>query len=494
MPQELPVSRLINVAVQLTPAGASAQNLSTLLILGASPVIDMVERYRNYSSIDGVAADFGTTAPEYLAALLWFQQVPQPSSLKIGRWAQTATNGLLRGSPLSAAAQSLTNFSAVTSGGFTYTKNGGSATNVTGINLSTATNLNQVASLITAALTGTTVVWNSVFSRFEVTSTTTGPTSSISFFTAPGSGTDISALLGLTAASSGAYRADGVAAETAIGCVTAFDSSFGQSWYGVTLIGGTNADSLAIAAYIEATNTKHLFGVTSQEAGSLVAVTTADIGAQLAALKYKKTLVAYSSSSPYSVVSLMARILTVDYTGNNTTITLAYKTEPGVLVENLNTSQADALKAKKINAYIAFNNNTAIVLNGVCCSGDFVDTVVGADWLAVTIMTNLYNLLYTSLTKIPQTDAGTQLLVTTVEAVLAQGVTNGLLAPGVWNSGGFGTLKQGDYMPKGYYVYAPRVATQNPADRAARKSVPIQVAAKLAGAIHEVGVTVNINQ
>lgn len=494
MSTSLPVSRLVKVAVSLTPAGAQAQSLSTLLILGSSAVIDTVERKRNYESIDAVAADFGTSAAEYLAALLWFQQAPQPTTLTIGRWLATAASGLLRGAPLSAAQQALANFTAVTSGGFTYTKNGGAPTNVTGINLSGATNLNGVASLITAALTGATCVWNSTFSRFEITSATTGPTSSISFLTAPGSGTDISTILGLTAASSGAYRADGANAETAVEAVTMFDLNYGQSWYAVIVVGAVNADHLAIAAYIEATNTKHVYGVTTQEGGALVAATTTDIAYQLSQLNYNKTFVQYSSASPYAVASLLGRILTVDYTGNNTVITLAYKQEPGILAEAINSTQADALKAKKCNSFQQFNNDTAIIMPGVAASGEFIDIITGTDWLAVTLQNSLYNLLYTSTTKIPQTDAGMQLLVVTAESVCSQAVTNGLLAPGVWNSGGFGQLKQLDYLAKGFYVYAPRVASQNPADRAARKSVPIQIAAKLAGAIHEVNLSVLVNQ
>lgn len=493
MPQSLPVSRLINVAVSLTPTAAQAQNLSSLLILGSSVVIDTLERYRDYSSLSAVALDFGTSAAEYLAAALWFQQVPQPTTLKIGRWAASASSGVLKGASLSVAAQALSNFTAITTGGFTYTKNGGAPTSVTGINLSGATSLNAVASLITAALSGATMVWNAAYSRFELTSTTTGTTSSISFLTAPGSGTDISGILGMLSTSSGAYRVDGILAETAVNCLALFDQNYGQSWYAAVVLGAVNADHLACAALLEGTNTKHLYGITTQEAGVLVAATTTDIAYQMSQLAYNKTVVQYSSSTPYAVVSLLARMLTVDYTGNSTTITLAYKQEPGIVAEALNTVQADALKGKKCNAFMAFNNNTAVVLNGVCSSGVFVDTVTGSDWLAVTLQTSLYNLLYTSTTKIPQTDAGMQLLCTTAEAVCAQAVANGLLAPGTWQSSGFGQLKTGDFMPKGYYIYAPRVALQSQADRAARKSVPIQIAAKLAGAVHEVSIAVSVN-
>ena len=234
--------------------------------------------------------------------------------------------------------------------------------------------------------------------------------------------------------------------------------------------------------------------MTTQEAGVLVAVDTANIAYQLSALAYKKTIVQYSSSNPYAVTSALARQLTVDYTGNATVITLMYKQEPGIVAESINVNQANALEAVHCNVFVNYDNKTAILERGVTASGIFIDEVVGTDWLALQLISNLYNLLYTSPTKIPQTNAGTHLLVTTCEAVLSQAVTNGLVAPGVWNSGGFGSLKQGDYLAKGFYVFAPNVDLQNPADRAARLSVPIQIAAKLAGAIHEVRVAVLVNQ
>lgn len=492
--QSLPVSRLINVAVSLTPAAAQAQNLSTLLILGASAVIDVVERYRDYNTLAAVAADFGTLAQEYLAAALWFQQAPQPTTLKIGRWASSATSGTLRGASLSVAMQAISNFSAVSSGGFTYTKNGAAPTNVTAINLTGAANLNAIASLITTSLAGAVMIWNAAFARFELTSSSTGAASSISFLTAPGSGTDLSSLLGMTVASSGSYRADGIVSETAVQAASFFDGNYGQAWYALMMCGAVNADHLAVAAFIEGTNSKHLYGVTTQEAGSLVAATTSDIGYQLSQLGYSKTMVQYSSSNAYAVASAIARCLTVDYTGNNTVITLMYKQEPGIAAEALNATQIAALEAKKVNVFVAYNNSTAIMQNGVCSSGVFIDIVTGTDWLAVTLQNSIYNILYTSVTKVPQTDAGMQLLTTTAESVCAQAVVNGLLAPGVWNAGGFGALKYGDFMPKGFYVYAARVSTQNPADRVARKSVPIQIAAKLAGAVHSVNISVVVNQ
>ncbi|WP_310670217.1 DUF3383 family protein, partial [Burkholderia multivorans] len=122
------------------------------------------------------------------------------------------------------------------------------------------------------------------------------------------------------------------------------------------------------------------------------------------------------------------------------------------------------------------------------------DSVYNAIWFRNRIETDVYNLLYQSPTKIPQTDGGNALIAATISAACEAAVNNGYLAPGVWNSAGFGALNQGDTLAKGYYVYAPPIATQSQADREARKSVTFQVAAKEAGAIHSVDIIVTVNR
>ncbi len=499
MAKALPISRLINVDVNLSPSAAQMQNISTLLILGTSTVIDVIERFRTYASIDAVASDFGTSAEEYLAALLWFEQAPQPNELLIGRWAKTATKGRLTGKTLSAAEQQLASWKAVTTPSFRVAIDGGAPSDIGVGSFATVTNLNGVAALIQTALnsfmTGSTCVWDGNYNRFVIESGTAGALSNVSFLVAPSTGTDISLMLGMRATSSGAYVSDGVAAETAVTAVSKFDADYGQRWYATTVLGSaSNADHQAIAAYLEATDTKHLYGVSTQEAGVLVSGDTTNIAYLLSQAEYKRSVVQYSSSNPYSVCSLLGRILTVNYNGNNTVITLMYKQEPGIVPETLNSNQVTNLENFKCNVFVSYNNDTAIIEKGVVSSGDFLDIITGTDWLALQIQNEVFNLLYTSLTKIPQTDPGHHILVTAIEGVCSQAVRNGLLAPGTWTSGGFGILEQNDFLPKGFYVYAPPVAQQFAADRAARRSVPIQVAAKLAGAIHTVDITINVNR
>lgn len=493
-PASLPISRLIQVGLTLTPQAAQQQNLSQLLILGDSTVIDVVSRMRLYSTLTAVATDFGTSAPEYLAASLWFAQNPQPTGLLIGRWAQAASKGQLFGATLSTTNSLMSTWTAIANGGFKITVDGGGLTNVTGLNFTGAANLNAVAAIISAGLTGATCVYNAVFNRFEITSNSTGATSVISFLVAPTAGTNISALMGCVAGGGG-YQANGIAAETAVQAATIFDQTFGQQWYALTVVSANvvDADHTAIAAFIEGTSTYHFYGVSTQAAGVLSAASTTDIAFVLAALKYNRTAVQYSASTPYSVCSLLARILTTNYQANNTVITLMYKQEPGITAENLNTTQITALEAKNCNVFVAYNNNTAIIEPGVCCSGLFIDVEIGSAALVIGMQTALYNALYTSPTKIPQTNQGMHILATAIEQQCSQFVVNGLLAPGQWNSAGFGTLNLGDNLSKGYYVFTPPIEQQSQSARAARLSVSFQVAAKLAGAVHDVVVNVTVN-
>ncbi|WP_407733285.1 DUF3383 domain-containing protein [Pseudomonas citronellolis] len=489
----LAVSDVVNVQVVMSPKAAATRDFGALLILGSSSVIDTNERIRKYSTLDAVAADFGTSAPEYLAANLFFSQSPQPSILYIGRWAEVPTSARLNGGALSVAQQAMSNFTSITTGSMKITVDGTLKT-LSALNFSGAANLNAVASIITTALAGATCVWNANYSRFEITSPTTGATSTLTYASSTGSGTDVSALLGLVTGVASA-PVGGIVAESLLTCVTNL-GAMSADWYGLLVAdtSPTDTDLLGVASFIEGASPSRIFGITTQAATALDPVSTTDLPYKLKAANYKRTFCQYSSSSPYAAASIFGRAFTVDFSGNNTTITLKFKTEPGVTAESLNETQAAALKAKNCNVFVNYNNATAIIQEGVMANGYFFDEVHGLDWLQNEIQTAVYNLLYTSTTKIPQTDQGINRIVTTVNDRMEQAVVNGLCAPGQWNGPAFGALQTGQYLAAGYYTYAPPVSSQSQADREARKSPTIQVAAKLAGAVHFANVIVNVNR
>ncbi len=75
---------------------------------------------------------------------------------------------------------------------------------------------------------------------------------------------------------------------------------------------------------------------------------------------------------------------------------------------------------------------------------------------------------------------------------MEQAVNNGLIAPGVWNGSATGQLSPGDTLTKGYYAWIQPMAEQAQADREKRKAPPIQVACKLAGAVHFADVLITV--
>lgn len=267
------------------------------------------------------------------------------------------------------------------------------------------------------------------------------------------------------------------------------------NWYGLGIADKEDIaddDWLKVAAAIEASGVSRILAITTSDPATFDATSTADLAYKLKAAKYGRTFVQYSSSSKYAALSAFGRAFTVNFNGSNTTITLKFKQEPGITYETLTTDQAAALDTRNCNVYVYYQNDTAILQQGVMSSGDFFDERHGLDWLQNYVQTNLYNLLYTSTTKVPQTDAGVTRLLSNVEQSMDQSVTNGLVAAGVWNGGPIGQLDSGDTLTKGYYVYAQPLSEQAQADREARKAPVIQVACKLAGAVHFADVQINV--
>lgn len=268
------------------------------------------------------------------------------------------------------------------------------------------------------------------------------------------------------------------------------------AWYGAMFAdtAPTLTDHYSCAAFIEATGNK-LYGVTTNDIGAIDPASTADEAYLLSQLGYKRVVTQFSLSSPVAIASLFGRAFTTDFTANNSTITLKFKQEPGIVPEVLSETQAAALAAKNCNVFVQYNNGAAFIQNGTMSNGYFFDEVHGGDWITNALQVAVFNLLYTSPTKVPQTDEGTEMIETVAAGVMTQARRNGLIAPGVWTSvQEFGSLKTGQTLTSGFYIYAPPIALQLQADREARKSVPIQIAMKLAGAVHTANLIVSVNR
>lgn len=479
----LPVNRIVDVTIQMSPLAAATRNFGAMLIVGASDVIDTQERIRAYSSVTDIANDFGTSAPEYQAAVAFFAQSPQPTTVQVGRWARSATSGLYKGKILSTSDQEIDNFTTISAGAFDVTIDG-SVVNVTAVNLSAQSNLNGVASQVSAALQSKgTCVWDG--QQFVIKSASTGQTSTVSTVTS----TELSQAMGLDSGT----MVTGAPAETLEEATVALLDI--NTWYGAFYTGDLEEqDIIDTAALISASTPSHICCFTSKDTNELDGTQTSSLGYELAQLGNNRVFVMYSSTNDNAAVSVLGRMSTVNFEGSNTTITLMFKQCPGVEPEYLKTSQANALQRNNVNVFAAYQNDTSILQYGTMSGGWYIDEVHGLDWLQNRVETDLWNLLYTSTTKIGQDDSGMTAILSTVNSSLEAGVRNGLIAPGVWNGDEFGTLKRGDTLTTGFYVYIQPLEEQSQADREQRKAPPIQIAVKLKGAVHSIDVTITVNR
>jgi hypothetical protein len=108
--------------------------------------------------------------------------------------------------------------------------------------------------------------------------------------------------------------------------------------------------------------------------------------------------------------------------------------------------------------------------DGTVGSGEYADVIMGMDWIAANIQTEVFATLANE-PKIPFTNAGVDTIKAKVYAVLSSAVSRKILRP--------------DPKP---LVSAPDVADISTANRSARTLPDVTFSAQVAGAIHKVQV------
>ena len=191
--------------------------------------------------------------------------------------------------------------------------------------------------------------------------------------------------------------------------------------------------------------------------------------------------------------------LSVDFTGSLTAFTMNMKQLVGFSPDQtLTQTDLNTCQATGVDVYPPFGVQGLTATGNLWTSGanGFFDQIYNQFWLKFALQAAGFNYLAQTNTKIPQTDQGMNGLKNAYRQVLSQGVNNGVMAPGTWTSptvfGNPATLAQA-VAAIGYYVYSQPVGLQNSTDRAARKAPLVQIAAKMAGAIHTSSVIVEVN-
>jgi hypothetical protein len=141
----------------------------------------------------------------------------------------------------------------------------------------------------------------------------------------------------------------------------------------------------------------------------------------------------------------------------------------GITPDALGASDIAALKLYKANFYTSYGS-AKLPAEGTMASGRFIDVQIGAFWLKINMQADVFDLMQTMAPKkVPYTDPGAQQIGAIVRKRMALAVGAQILADD----------------PK-YTVTVPKVANQDPGNKAVRKMAGILFSGTLAGAVHGV--------
>ena len=143
-----------------------------------------------------------------------------------------------------------------------------------------------------------------------------------------------------------------------------------------------------------------------------------------------------------------------------------------ISLPQLKDSERDALLENHIN-FLTEEYKRQYVKDGTCLDGEFIDVVLGGDWIAKRMRDLLYDLLLTN-ANIEYTDAGFGLIATAVLQALAEAVDLNIIARDQESRAGIFT------------VNIPKYSESTEEQRRNRVMPDITWEALLAGAVHQV--------
>lgn len=480
-----------------------------------------------------------------------------------------ATHGTLVGGTVA-----LSDLTAISDGGFKLTIEG-TEQNVSPLNFSACASMSDVAAVIDAALTGGDVsAMGTDNGILTITNTATGDASTITYASAPATGTDVSALLKLTAstatsisqgaaavigktgaasllkllAAQGAALTQGRAAvpgstnmatllalsegtaatlrqgaaaipgpmdlsgllklteATASGLVQGYTPGdiasemeliskaarcLQKPAYGWVIDAQyrDTEDQKKVADWAEAKSPAY-FSTCTNSASAYNTADTSNIGYYCKNKGYKRTSTIYHNNPQvYPDMSYIAKALSVNYSQENSALTMKFKELSGIEPSPITETQLPALISRNINMYVYIGNTSRTVREGVQGLDTwFTDSLVNLDNFVEELQVAVYN-VFLRTPKVPYTLAGQNKLVSAASTICNKYTRNGVFAdrPSTDTSveSGLVTLPATSIIPT-------NIAYATVSDRAQRLAPPITIIAYEAGAMHKVNITVDV--
>ena len=457
-PGVIPLSSVVNVAVQFSSAGVPAYNVNNIGLFTTDAFLSNPnsDTYRIYNTATQVGTDFGTATETYLQALNVFAQSPNILN----------GNGQLIIIPIQQGAIQTVGVTAAGSG---YKV--GDVLNVI--------ETGGVGGQVTVATIG------GYGNVLTVTITTPGYGYTIGAGNATTGGYGSGATINIT----------GIGTETLLQAITRGNTYL---YFGgiISTNYGTNTTWAALAAALQADNIPQLLFLPSSVIADIYGVFTTIANAG----DYFTRCLYYGGTAQQArlfAAAYAGKLLSTNYAGSATTINMDFQQLTNVVPDiTLTTTLLAALTVAGVDAYGNYGGSYP----GVYESGGvnkYADEAANLIWLITTLQVTGFNILATVGTKITQTEQGMNVLKAAYRGVLTQAVSNRYLAPGTWTSADtFGNQQKflQNISSYGFYIYSSPVSQQSTTARAARQAPLIQIACKEAGAIDSSNILVTINQ
>lgn len=156
-------------------------------------------------------------------------------------------------------------------------------------------------------------------------------------------------------------------------------------------------------------------------------------------------------------------------------VTWKFKLPQGLTVPELTDAEIKVLEANHIN-YVTNEYKKNYIKNGCCADGNWIDAVIGGDWIALTMRSKLYD-VFISNEVVPYTDDGFNLAGAAVYQALEEATGHGIIATSTESGAGE------------YSVVLPK-RSQATVEQAKNRVMPdIAWTAALGGAIHGVKIS-----
>lgn len=244
-----------------------------------------------------------------------------------------------------------------------------------------------------------------------------------------------------------------------------------NSWYGVALDQALSSSQQALAAWVEANKRFSIMWTTS--ADTYDASKNTDLASVLKAAAYDRTAVIFHTAPAAGNDYPDAAWIGEGFPYDPGSSTWAYKTLNGVTKDNITPAKETVLQSKNCNYYSEVGG-VNITQEGKVASGEWIDIIIGTDWLEARLRESVYSALVNN-RKIPYDDTGIAMIEGLVKGVLNQAASAGIL--------------QADSI----VVTVPRYADIPQADKLARKLPDVKFTALYQGAIHRVTINGTIS-